>query len=97
MMSIVTEEAGKKALCARLARVEGQLRGLQKLIQAEAESEQVAQQMLWPHSIRIRPLVTFDRPFAVSELSQDGSAGSWLAAIQERARLLLALRGAVQT
>ena len=45
MMSIVTEEAGKKALCARLARVEGQLRGLQKLIQAEAESEQVAQQM----------------------------------------------------
>ena len=45
-MSMVTEEASKKALCARLARVEGQLRGLQKLIQAEAETEQVAQQMM---------------------------------------------------
>ena len=41
----VTDEAGKKALCDRLTRVEGQLRGLQKLIQAEAESEKVAQQM----------------------------------------------------
>lgn len=44
-MSMVTEEAKKKALCARLARVEGQLRGLQKLIDAEADSEKVAQQM----------------------------------------------------
>ena len=44
-MSMVKDEAGKKALCDRLARVEGQLRGLQKLIQAEAESEKVAQQM----------------------------------------------------
>ena len=44
-MSMVKDEAGKKALCDRLARVEGQLRGLQKLIQVEAESEKVAQQM----------------------------------------------------
>ena len=44
-MSMVKDEAGTKALCDRLARVEGQLRGLQKLIQAEAESEKVAQQM----------------------------------------------------
>ena len=44
-MSMVKDEAGKKALCDRLARVDGQLRGLQKLIQAEAESEKVAQQM----------------------------------------------------
>ena len=44
-MGTVTNEAQKKALCARLARVEGQVRGLQRLIQAEAESEQVAQQM----------------------------------------------------
>ena len=44
-MSMVKDEAGKKALCDRMARVEGQLRGLQKLIQAEAESEKVAQQM----------------------------------------------------
>ncbi len=39
-----------------------------------------------------RPLVTFDRPFAVSELSRDGSAGSWLAAIEERATALGASR-----
>ena len=32
-------------MCARLARVEGQLRGLQKLIQSDAEPEKVAQQM----------------------------------------------------
>jgi hypothetical protein len=71
------------------------LRQERKDRQKIAEACQVAQQMLWPHSIRIRPLVTFDRPFAVSELSQDGTAGSWLAAIQERARLLLALRNAI--
>ena len=73
------------------------LRQERKDRQKIAEACQVAQQMLWPHSIRIRPLVTFDRPFAVSELSQDGTAGSWLAAIRERARLLLALRGAIIT
>lgn len=44
-MNVVTGEAEKKALCARLARVEGQLRGLQKLIQADTEAEKVSQQM----------------------------------------------------
>lgn len=71
------------------------LRQERKDRQKIAEACQVAQQMLWPHSIRLRPLITFDQPLAVSELSQMGSAGSWLAAIQERAWLLLALRGAV--
>lgn len=44
-MTVTNDEARKKALCARLARVEGQLRGLQKLIQADTEPEKVAQQM----------------------------------------------------
>ena len=44
-MNVLTDETEKNALCARLARVEGQLRGLQKLIQADTESEKVAQQM----------------------------------------------------
>lgn len=44
-MSLVNDENRRKALCARLARVEGQLRGLQKLIQSDAEPEKVAQQM----------------------------------------------------
>ena len=44
-MSDVAEQVRKKALCARLARVEGQLRGLQKLIQSDADPEKVAQQM----------------------------------------------------
>ncbi len=44
-MSVITDDVEKKALCARLARIEGQLRGLQRLIQADAESEKVAQQM----------------------------------------------------
>ncbi|QTD47488.1 metal-sensing transcriptional repressor [Ottowia testudinis] len=44
-MSMVAAEDRKKALCARLARVEGQLRGLQRLIEADAEREKLAQQM----------------------------------------------------
>ena len=44
-MSLANNEASQKSLCARLARVEGQLRGLQKLIQSDAEPEKVAQQM----------------------------------------------------
>ena len=44
-MSFANNEASEKSLCARLARVEGQLRGLQKLIQSDAEPEKVAQQM----------------------------------------------------
>ena len=46
-MSTTREQdaARKKALCARLARVEGQVRGLQRLIQADSEPEKVAQQM----------------------------------------------------
>ncbi len=44
-MDKVAEEAHRKALCARLARVEGQLRGLQRLIEADADREKVAQQM----------------------------------------------------
>ena len=44
-MSATEQKARKKALCARLARVEGQLRGLQKLIKAEADTEKIAQQM----------------------------------------------------
>ena len=44
-MSEMTEQARKRALCARLARIEGQLRGLQKLIEADTEPEKVAQQM----------------------------------------------------
>ncbi|MBP6779923.1 MAG: metal-sensing transcriptional repressor, partial [Ottowia sp.] len=41
-MSFANNEASQKSLCARLARVEGQLRGLQKLIQSDAEPEKVA-------------------------------------------------------
>jgi len=44
-MSQLVDPEKKKALCARLARIEGQLRGLQKLIDAEADCEKIAQQM----------------------------------------------------
>ena len=44
-MSKLSDEASKKALCARLARVEGQLRGIQKLIQSKNDSEKIAQQL----------------------------------------------------
>ena len=40
-----TIKARKKALCARLARIEGQIRGLQKLINLQAEPEKISQQM----------------------------------------------------
>jgi DNA-binding FrmR family transcriptional regulator len=35
----------QQAMCKRLARVEGQLRGIQKLIVADADCEKVIQQM----------------------------------------------------
>jgi CsoR family transcriptional regulator, copper-sensing transcriptional repressor len=44
-MSRIVDPDRKKALCARLARIEGQLRGLQKLIDSEADCEKIAQQM----------------------------------------------------
>jgi len=44
-MSRIVDAEKKKALCARLARIEGQLRGLQKLIETDADCEKVAQQM----------------------------------------------------
>ena len=44
-MSRIVNAEKKKNLCARLARIEGQLRGLQKLIEADADCEKIAQQM----------------------------------------------------
>ena len=44
-MNTMAAEARRKALCARLARVEGQVRGLQRLIEADTDPEKVAQQM----------------------------------------------------
>jgi CsoR family transcriptional regulator, copper-sensing transcriptional repressor len=44
-MSKLTDASKKKALCARLARVEGQLRGVQRLIDTEADCEAIAQQL----------------------------------------------------
>jgi len=45
IMSRIVDAAKKKALCARLARIEGQVRGLQKLIDSDADCEKIAQQM----------------------------------------------------
>jgi DNA-binding FrmR family transcriptional regulator len=45
VMSRIADPEKKKALCARLARIEGQLRGLQKLIETDADCEKIAQQM----------------------------------------------------
>lgn len=44
-MSQLTSTASKKALCTRLARVEGQLRGVQRLIESDADCEKIAQQL----------------------------------------------------
>jgi DNA-binding FrmR family transcriptional regulator len=44
-MSRIDDPEKKKALRTRLARVEGQLRGLQRLIDEDAECEKIAQQM----------------------------------------------------
>ena len=44
-MDTDTAKPKKKALCARLARIEGQIRGLQKLINQQAEPEKISQQM----------------------------------------------------
>lgn len=44
-MTTVHDPDRKKALILRLKRVEGQLRGIQKLIETEAECEKVAQQL----------------------------------------------------
>ncbi len=44
-MPQLANPANKKALCARLARVEGQLRGIQRLIEQDADCEKIAQQL----------------------------------------------------
>jgi DNA-binding FrmR family transcriptional regulator len=44
-MSKLIDLQKKKSLCARLARVEGQLRGVQRLIDDEADCEKIAQQL----------------------------------------------------
>lgn len=44
-MSRIVDAEKKKALRARLARIEGQLRGLQKLIDSDADCEKIAQQL----------------------------------------------------
>ena len=44
-MTVVTDPERKRALLLRLKRAEGQLRGIQKLIESDADCEKVAQQM----------------------------------------------------
>ena len=44
-MTKLIDSAKKKAICARLARVEGQLRGVQRQIDEEADCEKIAQQL----------------------------------------------------
>lgn len=44
-MNQMSDGAGKTAITARLARIEGQLRGVQRLIDEEVDVEQIAQQL----------------------------------------------------
>jgi DNA-binding FrmR family transcriptional regulator len=44
-MAVIRNEGHKKELVLRLRRVEGQLRGIQAMIEAGAECEQVTQQL----------------------------------------------------
>ena len=44
-MTVVTDPDRKRALLLRLKRAEGQLRGIQKLIESDADCEKVAQQL----------------------------------------------------
>ena len=44
-MTVVRDPARKRALVLRLKRVEGQLRGIQNLIENDADCEKVAQQL----------------------------------------------------
>ena len=44
-MTQINDEERKKALILRLKRIEGQLRGIQRLIEEGAECEKVAQQL----------------------------------------------------
>lgn len=44
-MSQLLSPEKKKSLCARLARVEGQLRGVQRLIEEGQDCEKIAQQL----------------------------------------------------
>lgn len=44
-MSKISNASKKKALCDRLARIEGQVRGVQRLIESDADCEKIAQQL----------------------------------------------------
>jgi hypothetical protein len=50
-MSRIAIPEKKKALCARLARIEGQLRGLQKLIETDADCEKLPSK--WLHLAKL--------------------------------------------
>ena len=44
-MNNLRDDEKKRALLSRLARIEGQLRGVQKLIEDDADCEKIAQQL----------------------------------------------------
>ena len=65
MNTTLRDEEKKRALLSRLARVEGQLRGVQKLIEEDADCEKIAQQL--PAGVRQN---TARHPGVVVDLGQ---------------------------
>ena len=57
-MTTVHDPERKRALLMRLKRVEGQLRGIQRLLEADSDCEQVAQQMAAARKAAARPAMT---------------------------------------
>lgn len=75
------------ALLARLRRVEGQIRGLQRLLEEGASCEVVAQQLFAAKSalekVAVRLLVTNMRQCLTREMAGDATAGKALDQIAE--------------
>jgi CsoR family transcriptional regulator, copper-sensing transcriptional repressor len=79
----LTNESDKRALILRLKRVEGQLRGVQQLIEKDAPCESVAQQLSAARRALDKAFHEMVGCLIESKLGEDGKASSEAAEVRE--------------
>lgn len=80
---------GRRKVATRLARVEGQLRGIQALIDNGADCEEVAMQMTAARRALDRAFYEMLACSLISHVGEDASAASVRESTNELARLLV--------
>jgi CsoR family transcriptional regulator, copper-sensing transcriptional repressor len=79
----LTNESDKRALILRLKRVEGQLRGVQQLIEKDAPCESVAQQLSAARRALDKAFHEMVGCLIESKLGEDGKASGEAAEVRE--------------